>query len=79
MYNPEGYHEFLIQEGRKTSTATMAVNLPNFPEYDLNPKDTVTSRWDKLVKKLNNLFLAKDPDPERKNAILLHYAREQNQ
>ena len=53
----------------------MAVKLPNFPEFDLNPKDTVTTRWDKWVKKLNNLFLAMDiQDPDRKNAILLHYA-----
>ena len=51
------------------------INLPNFPEFDVSPRETVATRWDKYVKKLNRLFTAMNIDVDiRKQAMLLHYA-----
>ena len=43
-----------------TSTYTMAtgIYLPTFPEFELQPRDTTPTRFEKYVKRLNNMFTA---------------------
>ncbi len=56
----------------------MAVNLPNFPEFDMHPRDTAPVRFDKYLKRLNNLFMAMCIDnDDQKKAMLLHYIGEE--
>ena len=55
----------------------MAINLPNFPEFDLQPRETVATRFEKYQKRLNNLFAAMGiEEAPRKKAMLLHYVGE---
>jgi len=35
-----------------------AINLPTFPEFELQPRDTAPTRFEKYVKRLNNMFTA---------------------
>jgi len=52
----------------------MAVNLPTFPEFDLQPKETVATRFEKYIKKINNMFMAMNvTDAAKKRAMLMHY------
>jgi hypothetical protein len=52
--------------------------LPNFPEFELLPRETAPIRFDRYVRKLDNLFMAMDiADPKRKKAMFLHYTGEQ--
>ena len=52
----------------------MALNLPPFPAFELSPRETVATRFEKWVKKLNILYTAiKITDANQKKAILLHY------
>ena len=52
----------------------MAINLPTFPEFDLQPRETVRTRLEKYQKRLNNLFAAMGiEEAPRKKAMLLHY------
>jgi transposase InsO family protein len=56
----------------------MAINLPVFPEFDLVPRETAPVRYNKYVRRLENLFAAMNIDvPARRKAMLLHYAGEQ--
>ena len=55
----------------------MAGSLPNFPEFDLSPRETVPMRFDKYTKRLANLFAAMDiTDAKRQKAMFLHYVGE---
>ena len=55
----------------------MAINLPTFPEFDLQPRETVPTRFEKYQKRLNNLLAAMGiEEATRKKAMLLHYAGE---
>ena len=36
----------------------MAINLPTFPEFDLQPRETVHIRFEKYQKRLNTMFAA---------------------
>ena len=55
----------------------MAINLPTFPEFDLQPRETVPTRFEKYHKRLNNLFAAMGiEEAPRKKAMLLHYVGE---
>ena len=56
----------------------MAVNLPSFPEFDLQPRDTVPVRFEKYVKRLDNMFTAMNiTRASQKKAMLLHYVGEE--
>lgn len=56
----------------------MAVNLPTFPEFDLQPRDTVPVRFEKYVKRLDNMFTAMNiTRASQKKAMLLHYVGEE--
>ena len=56
----------------------MAINLPNFPEFDLHPRETIPTRFGKYKKRLDNLFAAMDiTDANRKKAMFLHYVGEE--
>ena len=51
------------------------VNLPNFPEFQLNPEATVNQRWGKYLKRFERLITALGITKDsRKRALLLHYA-----
>jgi len=53
----------------------MAAGLPQFPEFDLHPRETTPARFDRYVQRLERLFTAMAvDDPGRKQAMLLHYA-----
>jgi len=53
----------------------MAVALPPFPEFDVQPKDTASIRFDEYLGKLDLLFAAMEiTNAPRKRAMLLHYA-----
>ena len=55
-----------------------AINLPNFPEFELHPRETAPMRFDKYIKRLNNMFEAMNitKDSQQK-AMLLHYVGEE--
>ena len=56
----------------------MAINLPNFPEFDLHPRENIPTRFGKYKKRLDNLFAAMDiTDANRKKAMFLHYVGEE--
>ena len=45
----------------KPSTApSRVINILTFPEFDLHPKDTAHVRFEKYVKRLDNMFTAMD-------------------
>lgn len=63
-----------------TSTSTMAtaINLPTFPEFELQPRDTAPTRFEKYVKRLNNMFTAMNiTRASQRKAMLLHYVGEE--
>lgn len=52
----------------------MAINLPQFPQFDLSPRDTIPTRFEKWVKRLETLFKAMQiTDAEQQQAMLLYY------
>ena len=56
----------------------MAINLPTFAEFDLQPRDTVPVRFEKYVKRLDNIFTAMNiTRASQKKAMLLHYVGEE--
>ena len=56
----------------------MAINLPTFPEFDFQPRDTVPVRFEKYVKRLNNMFTSMNiTRASQKKAMLLHYVGEE--
>ena len=56
----------------------MAINLPTFPEFDLQPRDTVPVRFKKYVKRLDKMFTAMNiTRASQKKAMLLHYLGEE--
>ena len=61
-----------------STASAMAINLPTFPEFDLQPRDTVPVRFEKYVKRLDNMFTAMNiTRASQKKAILLHYEGEE--
>jgi len=55
-----------------------SINLPNFPEFDLNPKETVAIRFNKYCKRMQNMFTAMDvANGDKKKAMFLHYVGEE--
>ena len=61
-----------------STTSAMAINLPTFPEFDLQPRDTVPVRFEKYVKRLDNMFTAMNiTRASQKKAMLLHYVGEE--
>lgn len=52
----------------------MAVALPIFENFDIHADGNVSTRFDKWIKRLENLFIAADiDDTKRQRALLLHY------
>ena len=52
--------------------------LPVFPEFDLRDQTNLATRWEKYIKRFNNLMAAMDVKEEsRKRALLLHYSGEE--
>ena len=51
------------------------INLSTFPEFELQPRDTTPTRFEKYVKRLkNNMFAAMNiTRAPQKKAMLLHY------
>ena len=63
-----------------TSAYTMAtaINLPTFPEFELQSRDTAPTRFEKYVKRLNNMFTAMSiTRASQKKAMALHYVGEE--
>ena len=61
-----------------SAASAMAVNLPTFSEFDLQPRDTVPVRFEKYVKRLDNMCTAMNiTRASQKKAILLHYVGEE--
>ena len=59
------------------AASAMAINLPTFPEFDLQPRDTVPVRFENYVKRLENMFtLMNITRASQKKAMLLHYVAE---
>ena len=64
--------------GTPTYTMATAINLPTFPEFELQPRDRAPTRFEKYVKRLNNMFTAMGiTHASRKKAMLLHYVGEE--
>ena len=64
--------------GTPTYTMATAINLPTFPEFELQRRDTAPTRFEKHVKRLNNMFTAMSiTQASRKKAMLLHYVGEE--
>lgn len=56
----------------------MASALPAFPEFSLRDQTNLATRWEKYLKRFNNLMTAmKMTDETRKRALLLHYVGEE--
>ena len=56
----------------------VTINLPTFPEFELQPRDTTPTRFEKYVKRLNHMFTAISiTQASRKKAMLLHYVGEE--
>ena len=56
-----------------SAATTMAINLPSFPEFELQPRDTTPVRFEKYVKRMNNMFAAMDvTQASQKKAMLPH-------
>ena len=54
------------------------MNLPTFPEFDLQLRETTPILFEKYVKRLINLFCAMNIDDKaQKKAMLLHYVGEE--
>ena len=54
------------------------MNLPSFPEFELHPRETAPTRFEKYVKRVNNLFAAMNiTKAAQKKAMLLHYMGEE--
>ena len=52
--------------------------LPVFPEFDLRDQTNLATRWEKYMKRFNNLMAAMDvKEKSRKRALLLHYSGEE--
>ena len=61
-----------------STASAMAINLPTFPGFDLQPRDTVPVRFEKYVKRLDNMFTAMNiTRASQKKAMLLHYVGEE--
>ena len=55
-----------------------AINLPNFPEFELHPRETAPMRFDKYIKRINNMFEAMNITKDsQEKAMLLHYVGEE--
>jgi len=64
--------------GTATYTMATAINLSTFPEFELQPRDTTPTRFERYVKRLNDMFTAMNITPvPRKKAMLLHYVGEE--
>ena len=51
--------------------------LPSFPEFEVRDQANLAIRWEKYLKRFNNLLLAMNiTAAERKRALLLHYVGE---
>ena len=56
----------------------MGINLLTFPKFELQPRDTTPTRFEKYVKCLNNMFTAmSSTGGPQKKAMLLHYVGEE--
>ena len=62
-----------------TCPMATAINLPTFPEFQPQQRDTAPStRFQKYVKRLNNMFTAMSiARASQKKAMLLHYVGEE--
>ena len=61
-----------------STASAMAINLPTFAEFDLQPRDAVPVRFEKYVKRLDNMFTAMNiTRASQKKAMLLHYVGEE--
>ena len=48
--------------------------MPVFPEFNLRDQSNLAARWEKYLKRFNNLMTAMNiTDASRKRALLLHY------
>ena len=51
--------------------------IPSFPEFDVEDPSNLAVRWEKYLKRFNNLVTAMNlRDAGRKRALLLHYVGE---
>ena len=58
--------------------APTPISLPNFSEFELHPRETAPTRFEKYVKRLDNLFVATNiTRATQKRAIFLHYVGEE--
>ena len=56
-----------------------AINLLTFPEFELQPRDTAPTCFEKYVKRLNNMFTVMSiTQAPQKKAMLLHYVGEES-
>ena len=76
--NPPSTSASSQSSGTPTYTMATAINLPTFREFELQPRDTAPTRFEKYVKRLNNMFTAMGiTHASRKKAMLLHYVGEE--
>ncbi len=55
-----------------------SINLPPFAEFAFQPRETAPTRFDKYIKRLENMFLAMSvTDAKQKKAMLMHYIGDQ--
>lgn len=56
----------------------VALNIPNFPKFDLDDYNTISTRWEKYKKRFINLCVALNiTDDKQKLALLLNYIGEE--
>ena len=55
----------------------MIATIPPFPKFDIEDKSNLAVRWEKYLKRFNNLVTTMNlRDPSRKRALLLRYVSE---
>lgn len=58
----------------------MSYTLPIYDKFNVHSEGAVALRWEKWLRRLENLFVALNiSDKRRKRALLLHYAGEEVQ
>ena len=55
-----------------------SINLPNFPEFEPHPRETAPTRFEKYIKRLNNMFVAMNiTKASQQKVMLMHYVGEE--
>ena len=77
-YNNGDENVEIIREFSQFLLGTIATALPIFPAFNLRDQSNLAARWEKYLKRFNNLMTAMNiTDASRQRALLSHYIGEE--